>query len=119
MKQNRSTLGKDAIEFESLMKLIEGIVLLVLDHVSISGKWYPRENISMETLLKKKGLLTDMGKWMKTEDWNIWTGIYSEYSKANRYYIKKKFEKIRKESMKYVNTRIKKYKTKLANKKNG
>ena len=107
MKQDRDALSKDAIEFNALMKLIEGIVLLVLDHVSISGKWYPRENISMETLLKKKGLLTDMGKWMKTEDWNIWTGIYSEYSKANRYYIKRKFEKIRKESMKYVNIELK------------
>ncbi len=116
MKQDRDISEKETTEFTALMKLIEGIVLLVHDHVSISGKWYPRENISMGTLLKKKNLLKDMGEWMETEDWNIWTGIYSEYSKANRYYIKKKFEKIRKESMEYVDIRIKEYKTKLTNK---
>lgn len=108
MSQELNELDREQLRWESLMRLIEGIMLLVLDHVSISGKWYVRKNISMKVLREKESLLLELEGWMKEENWNTWAHVYGEYSNADYKYIKKNFEKIRKKSLKYVKKRIEK-----------
>lgn len=98
---------KEDVKWQAMMRLVETIILQVLDEVSISGKWYNRKNISSETLLKKKRALYEIGKWTKTKQWDTWISIYTEYVDTNRKNIKTKFEKIRKKSQRYVNKRIK------------
>ena len=99
-------IDKEDVEYEGIMRLVEGIMLHVLDSVSISGKWLLKD-ISMKTLLAKKQTINEMREWMKGEQWAIWVGIYSEHNKYNNHIIKRKFELIRKESIKYVHQRIK------------
>lgn len=98
----------EELQFYSRMKLVEGIVLHILDSVSISRKW-KNKNISMKVLLAKKHTLQEMHKWMKTWQWSIWVNIYSEYFEHNNKLIKKKFENIRRRSISEVNKRINKY----------
>ena len=98
---------KEEIKWQATMRLVEAIILQVLDEVSISGKWYNRYNISMMTLNKKKEALYEIGKWMKTKQWDTWCSIYTEYVDTNRTNIKRQFEKTRKKSQRYVTKRIK------------
>lgn len=93
------------IQYAGCMNLIEGIVLHVLDSITISGKWYPRD-IGMETLLAKKDKLNEMCRWLKGTQWDTWVQIYAEYNHFNHRFIKRRFELIRKKSIKYVNKRI-------------
>lgn len=98
---------KEEIKFEGLMRLVEGIVLQILDRISISGKWHNRD-ISIISLVKKKEVLDDMRVWFKGYKWDIWLNIYCEYHSRNSRTIKKNFKKIRLQSVRYVNARIKK-----------
>ena len=103
---------REDIQFEGLMRLVEGIILGVLDQVSISGKWYPRD-IGFITLEKKRQTLEDLRVWFKNEQWDIWLNIYCEHHNYSARNIKRNFEKIRRNSVRYVN---KKLKEKLNNK---
>lgn len=96
----------EEIQWDATMELVGGIVLHVLDKVSISGKWHNR-NIGIDTLLAKRKTLQEMQKWMKTWQWNIWVNIYSQHNKYNGNVIKKRFESIRKKSYSYVSKKIK------------
>ena len=99
---------KEDVEWEGIQRLVEGIVLHVLDSVAISGKWYPRD-IGMKTLLEKRKKLREMGKWMKGWQWDVWVSMYCENKNFVPNIVKKRFEAIRKESTKYVNKRIKQH----------
>lgn len=99
-------LNQDDIEFEGVMRLIEGIVLHVYDKIAISNKWVNKD-IGMKTLLTKKKTLKELGKWMKTWQWDVWVNLFSEHNRYNPKSIKKKFEAIRKKSVSHVNKRIK------------
>lgn len=96
---------REDLEWEGLMRLIEGIVLHVLDVVSISGKWYPR-HISMHTLLAKKNSIRDMQKWMRGWQWDTWLNIYTDSNNYSSNLIKKKFNNISRASIRYINQRI-------------
>ena len=97
---------QEDIEFDGIMRLVEGIILGVLDQISISGKWYPRD-ISLITLESKRQKLEEMRIWFKDDKWTIWLDIYCEYHGYNQRHIKHNFEQIRRKSVKYVNSRIK------------
>lgn len=105
------------LDFDGVMRLIEGILLEVLDKSSISGKWYPRD-ISLKTLKQKKATLHEMYSWLRSDKWDIWLGIYCDHFTRNSRTIKKNYLKIRRKSMIYVNKRIKTKKLELANDKN-
>jgi len=97
---------KDEIEYQGCIRLIEGIILRVLDDISISGKWYNRD-LSLNILKKKRTILRQMLKWFRHQNWDILLDIYCNYIGINKKNIKKKFERIRKESVRYTNIRIK------------
>jgi hypothetical protein len=97
---------KEDIQFDGYMRLIEGIVLSILDNVSISGKWL-KKDIALVSLEKKRRVLEEMKLWFKDDKWDIWLNIYCEYHGYNERHIKKNFEKIRRNSVRYVNRRIK------------
>jgi len=97
---------KEELRFEGLMRLVEGIILNVLDQCLISGKWENRD-ISLEALNKKRRILRGMLKWFRDPKWDIWLNIYCKWNGYNKRHIKKNFEKIRKKSVTYVNKRIK------------
>lgn len=99
-KEDREEMG-----YEGVMRLVEGIVLHVLDAVSISNKWYPRD-ISMGTLLIKKQKLNEMRIWMRGWQWSIWVNLYAQHNRYSSHLIKRRFESIRKKSIHYVNKRI-------------
>lgn len=96
---------REEFEFEGIMRLVDGIMLHILDSVSISGKWLLKD-ISMKTLVAKRKTLRNMGKWMKTWQWDVWINIYSQHNSYDNHLIKRRFELIRKESVTYVNQRI-------------
>ena len=98
---------REDMEWQATFRLVVAFMLHVYDEVYISGKWYYRKNISLGTLRKKKQALYDIGKWMKTSQWDTWCSVYTEYIDTNRQNIKSKFERIRKKSQRYVNQRIK------------
>lgn len=91
--------------WDSILRMVEGLILGVLDKVSISGKWYKRD-IRLETLIAKRRLLRRMKGEMLSKNWDIWLDLYCEHFSRNKYGIKKNFEAIRKKSVKYVNCRI-------------
>ena len=88
-KRRIAKYDKEEIEFEGLMRLVAGIVLHILDKVSVSNKW-KNKDISMKTLLAKKETLEEMRKWMNAWQWGIWVGIYAEYNNFNSKMIKKR-----------------------------
>lgn len=114
-KKNKLTeQDKEDIKFGGVMRLVEGIILQILDNVSISGKWYPKD-IGMDTLMSKKALLKEMNAWLKDWHWDVWVSIYCWHYGYNKRTIKKNFENIRRQSVKYVNKRIKDKKASLNN----
>lgn len=103
--QNLSDQDREDMEWGGILRLIEGILLHVLDMVSISGKWKKRK-ISMKTLLLKLHTLKETGKWMKTWQWSVWVNIHSIFNNGDSRFIKKRFENIRRKSIKEVKRRI-------------
>lgn len=97
---------RDEVEFEGIMRLVDGIMLHILDNVAISGKWLLKD-IGMKTLLSKKKILGEMRDWMRTWQWDVWLNIYCQHNNYDNHLVKRRFELIRKESTKYVNNRIK------------
>lgn len=97
---------KKDYNYDGIMRLVGGILLLILDHISISGKWYPRK-LSMKVLQEKRAKLEEMRLWFKTPAWSIWLNLYCDYHGRNERTIRKNFEQIRRQSVKYVNKRIK------------
>jgi len=106
---------EEEIQWHGMMALVEGIILQVLDNISISGKWYPRD-ISMKRLIEKRRLLRNMLKWFRDDKWQIWLSLYCNHKGYSDTVIRRNFEKIRKKSVKYVNKRIKKKKEEIQNK---
>lgn len=113
---------KEDIEFEKLteseqfdviyggyMRLVEGIVLQVLDSISISGKWDDR-NLSIITLKGKRKKLREMKQWLSDKRWDVWLDIYTDYYGYKKISIKKNFHKVRGKSVTTVNKLIKEYK---------
>lgn len=109
-----SNIHEEDVGLEGIMRLIEGILLEVLDKCSISGKWYPRD-ISLKTLEEKKRILQEMNRWLKGDKWPIWTDIYCDYYVRNQRTIHKNYLRIRNKSIRYVNKRIKEKKLQLKN----
>lgn len=103
---------------DGIIRLIEGILLEVLDKCSISGKWYPRD-ISLKTLKSKRATLKEMYKWLNDDKWQIWLGVYCEHFGRNHRTINKNYLRIRKKSIIYVNNRIKQKKCQLESIKEG
>lgn len=99
---------QEELEIEAMYRLIDGILLNVLDMISISRKWDHRK-IGLSTLHKKKSLLIEFREYFKTVGWSTWLGIYCEYFVKNKYSMKKRFENIRLTSMKEVNRRLREY----------
>lgn len=106
---------KDEIQFEAYMRLVEGVVLHVLDSIAISEKWINKD-ISMETLLLKKSKIKEMREWLKGWQWETWLNIYAQHKKIGMSLIHRKFIRILNKSNKYVNERIKIKKASLPNK---
>ena len=96
---------RDEFEWGGIMRLVEGVVLHVLDQISITKKW-TNKDISMRTLLAKKKTLKELREWMRGWQWSIWVNIYAEHNRYNNHQIKRKFELIRKKSVRIVNKRI-------------
>lgn len=97
---------REDIRWEGLMRLVEDIILGVLDTVLISGKWTNR-NIGLVALEKKRQKLEEMRLWFKDYKWSIWLSIYCDHNGYNKRHVKLNFEKIRRNSVKNVNKRIK------------
>ena len=104
MNEHHIFLSGGGIAFSLLLSIFP-IILLVLDHVSISGKW-KNKDISLVTLRKKRILLKEMLKWFRDIKWDIWLSIYCNYFTRNKNHIKRNFERIRKKSVTEVNRRI-------------
>ena len=102
-KEDLATI--EEIQMEAMYRLIEAILLGVLDNVSITGKWKNRD-ISMTTLMKKKEKLLEMKDYLETEGWRIWLGIYCEYFHRSQLKIDRNFKKICRKSLYHVNKRI-------------
>jgi len=97
---------RENYEYDGIMYLIEGIMLHILDAISISGKWPPR-HIGTKTLLAKEELLEYYKEWMKGWQWPIWVSIYAQHNGYQPNMIKKKFNTMRNKSLRYVKKRIK------------
>jgi hypothetical protein len=93
------------IQIEGIHRLVDGLVLGILDKISISGKWYNRD-ISLKTLLQKKDILNEMKEWFKDPKWRIWVSIYCDFNNVNEGVIYDNFSKIRRKSVRYVNKLI-------------
>lgn len=92
-------------QWDGIMRLIQGIVLLIYDKVAISGKW-KNKDISDKALGKKLLVLEEMRIWLKSRKWRIWLSIYCEHYGGNSRTITKNFEKIRRSSVRHVKRRI-------------
>ena len=111
MAKRISQYDRDDIQWDGVMRLIEGILKHILDNVSITPKWGNRD-ISMITLLAKRDKLLELGRWMRGWQWSIWVNIFAEDNGFNSKTIKRRFEAIRKKSIQHVNQRIMKKKLK-------
>jgi hypothetical protein len=103
---NQEKYFKTELQTEGIFRLIEAILLQVLDKVLVSGKWTKRD-ISLATLEKKLETLKEMEVYLKSDNWDIWVRVYSDYYKTVPHNIKRNFEKLRKKSEKLVRERIK------------
>ena len=96
---------REEMKYEGVMRLVSGVMLHILDMVSISGKW-TNKDIRIITLLEKRRILFNMRRWMKGWQWSIWVNIYAEYNRYSSGMIKKRFHSIREDSIKEVKKRI-------------
>lgn len=100
-------IDKEFDNFDGYVRLIEGILLGVLDQISISGKWANRVK-TRSMIDRKRAMIDNVKKWLKEEGSDIWIGIYARESGISAKQIKNSFKRVIRRSVKYLNIEEKK-----------
>ncbi len=101
---------KELDNFDGYIRLIEGMLLGVLDQISISGKWANRE-ITRSMIDRKRAMITIIKAWFKEEGSDIWIGIYAKETGISAKQIKNSFKRVVRRSVRYLNKEEKKLST--------